>query len=104
SHWSTLVNSLSDWFKSLNNWQRGLVAAGVAFLGLAVTRLVSGADNLTSGNTFIVMVGSMSPILFAALGGLFSERAGVANIGLEGMMVLGTWFAGFAGWHWGPWA
>jgi general nucleoside transport system permease protein len=98
------MNSLTEWFMKLNNWQRGLVAAGVAFFGLAITRVIAGADDLTSGRTFIAMVATMSPILFAALGGLFSERAGVANIGLEGMMVLGTWFAGFAGWHWGPWA
>jgi ABC-type uncharacterized transport system permease subunit len=26
------------------------------------------------------------------------------NIGLEGMMILGTWGAGFFGWHYGPWA
>jgi len=43
------------------------------------------------------------PILLAGLGGIWAERAGVVNIGLEGMMVLGTWFGAWGALEFGPW-
>lgn len=40
---------------------------------------------------------SGSPLLFATIGEIFSERAGVMNLGLEGMMLVGA-MSGFAAW------
>ena len=43
--------------------------------------------------------GSTSPILLAALAGLFTDRAGIFNIGLEGQVLVGAFF-GVAGLYW----
>jgi general nucleoside transport system permease protein len=71
---------------------------------LSLVRVVTGADDLTSSGQIGATLGLAVPIGMAGLGGLWAERAGVVNIGLEGMMILGTWGAGWAGYQWGGWA
>lgn len=71
---------------------------------LSVLEVITGANDLTSSGTVSAMFIATVPILLAGLGGLWSERAGIVNIGLEGMMILGTWGAGYFGYHYGAWA
>ncbi|MEP1126536.1 MAG: ABC transporter permease [Ilumatobacter sp.] len=86
---------------------RWMTAAAIGMLLLSIVQEISGEGSsvLTEPGTSGAMLRFAVPILLAGLGGLFSERAGVVNIGLEGMMILGTWFGA-----WGtvnfdsPWA
>ncbi|MBT0768459.1 ABC transporter permease [Kineosporia sp. J2-2] len=80
----------------------GLALGGLLLLVLA--RYAVGAPGITASATWGSALRLTVPILVVALGGLYCERAGVINVGLEGMMVAGTWTGGLCGWHFGPWA
>ncbi|MFE7167445.1 ABC transporter permease [Streptomyces sp. NPDC057616] len=78
-----------------------ILAVGLALV--AVVRIITGADQLTSEGQISAALGLAVPIGLAGLAGLWSERSGVVNIGLEGMMILGTFGAGWIGWQSNPW-
>lgn len=100
----TPEGSLAARYAALPRWARPTLVALVAMTALSIARIVADAPDMTISDTFAAAIGAATPIALAGLGGLFSERSGVVNIGLEGMITLGAWGAGYAGWHWGPWA
>ncbi|MCM3846812.1 ABC transporter permease [Pseudonocardia sp. DR1-2] len=98
------MTAVLDRARSLPGWARSALIAAALVAVLSVTVTLTGQTQLTSGGTASAAVRLGLPILLAGLGGLWAERAGIINIGLEGMMVLGTWGAAWAGYQWGPWA
>ena len=88
---------------NLSRRSRLLVYVAVPFLIMSIVRIWSGEDSLTSSDTIGASLRLSIPILLAGLAGLWAERCGVLNIGIEGMMILGTWFGGWGAWQYGPW-
>ncbi len=78
-------------------------AVGGAIVLISTLRVLTGASDIDSSGSLAAAVGLTMPILLAGLGGLWAERAGVVNIGLEGMMILGTWGGAFFAYYYGPW-
>jgi general nucleoside transport system permease protein len=79
-----------------------LIIAGALVL-LSLVRALTDTGSLTDTRQWSGALGLAVPIGLAGLGGLWAERAGVINIGLEGMMMLGLFATGWIGWQYGPW-
>ncbi len=93
-----------DLYKNSPAWLRWPILAALGILVLAIVQSAGDTTLLTSSGSSSAMLKWCMPILLAGLGGLVSDRAGIVNIGLEGMMILGTWAGAWGAFNWGPWA
>lgn len=87
-----------SWVQALQAPRLNLLWLGLGgVLLLAITEEFARlpTSDLASSGTWSIALGWSIPILMAGLGGMFSERTGIVNIALEGLLVLGTWFGAY---------
>jgi ABC-type uncharacterized transport system permease subunit len=96
------------WAASRDERKLGIWAIAVSTGCLFASLWIQGRDDATiegivTVGLFAAMLRFATPLVFAGIGGILSERSGVINIGLEGMVLVGAFFGIWAAAWSGSW-
>ncbi|MGZ4771108.1 MAG: ABC transporter permease, partial [Ilumatobacteraceae bacterium] len=97
------VENIAGRVRGLNRTQRAVGAGLLVMTVMSIARVIANANDLTSSGTVASTLRLSAPLICAGLAALWAERVGIVNIGIEGMMILGSWAGGFGAWKYGPW-
>jgi len=80
-----------------------LLAAIVLFVVLAFLTWAASGRSMNLVGVLQATLIKATPLTFAALSGVLCERAGVVNIAIEGMLLMGAFVSAVVGSAFGPW-